>query len=367
MTTASLFSPAVERILNDVSLRSPITPKSDVEAFIKFVKHRAKIETHVHVEAAVAASYYAARCHDRQWNERPPWKRAPFADFRSFITAWVDLTKCVRSLEELEVLAQMFVESRVSENIRYTEAYFSPADFSLLRHRFKILPEVFDFYDVVSAYVRGLRKGIRKSPGFEVRLILDSFWPSTQTEKIAILEGLRKAKADALFYDEEGVPYIVAVGFGGSEQPENIDATADFVAEVRACGYKIDIHSGEGGEPERHRSHVERLVPDRVSHGFSAVEQGWYFQENLVMCPISNLLLKTFCGSAENHPVFELLRRGEALAIGTDDPLLLGHSLTEEFAFLFAVDSQLSEVVFDKIQADTKDRVLCPQVCRRVL
>lgn len=365
MTSAPLFSPAVELLLNDVSHRKSLTPTPDVDVYFKWLREMEKIETHVHIEAAVPHSFYTGSSPTSVWSGPAPWQRVPFTDFRSFIMAWVDLTKCVRKIPDLEVMAEVFVEGRSSENIKYTEAYFSPADFSLLRSRFSLLPEVFDFYDVMCAYVRGLRRGLEKNPGVEVRLIIDSFWPSTQLEKSTILDGLTRATSDDLFFDAHGEPYIVAVGLGGAEQPEDIEVTADFVEQVRLLGYKIDIHSGEGGEPELHKHHVATLRPDRVSHGFSALGQGWYFRDNLVMCPISNLLLKTFPGHPEMHPVFDLLKRGEPVAIGTDDPLLLGQSLSEEFAFLFAVDRKLSEATFEKIQSDTRSRVLCPKVCER--
>ena len=366
MATSALFSPAVELLLKDVNSRMALTPADDVKAFWHFVEQSEKIETHVHVEASVSSAFYTECFASEFWTGTAPWLRAPFTDFRSFVLAWVDLTKCIRKVNDLELLAENFVDRRASENIKYTEAYFSPADFSLLRSRFKVLPEVFELYEVMCAYVRGLKKGLEKNPGIEVRLILDSFWPSTQLEKRLMSEALRKATSDELFFDDRGVPYIVAVGLGGAEQPEDIDTTVDFVNSLRSIGYKIDIHSGEGGDPEFHKLHVVKLKPHRVSHGFSAMEHGWYFKDNLVMCPISNLLLKTFTGQPEGHPVFELLKRGDPIALGSDDPLLFGHSLTEEFAFLHAVERRISESTFRKIQADTRASVLCPEVCERV-
>lgn len=364
--TTSLFTPAIENILADVSLRCSLTLYNEVADFFRYVQLQEKIETHVHVEAAVEPSYYQERGMSDLWNGIAPWKRAPFSDFRSFILAWVDLTKCIRTLRDLEEMAQAFVKSRVRENIKYSEAYFSPADFSLLRKRFNVRPEVFDFYDVMCAYVNGLRRGLEENPGFEVRLIIDSFWPSTHSEKATILESLRRAMSQDFFYDTAGVPYIVAVGFGGAEQPECFTTTAEFVTSVRSLGYKIDIHSGEGSDPSLHKFHVSELKPDRVSHGFSAIDEGWCFEENLVMCPLSNLLLKTYPGLPELHPVFNLLQRGIPIAIGSDDPLLLGHTLSQEFAFLHAVNSSLAEATFRKIQQDTRSRVLCPEVCMRV-
>lgn len=363
---SSLLSQPIQALLNDVALRRAVKAPTDVGSFLSNIQAQPKVETHVHVEAAVGSNFYLSRPGRRVWEGPRPWERAPYGDFQQFIRAWVDLSQSICDLADLEDLAEAFVINRTQDNIRYSEAYFSPADFSVLRKRFNVSPDVFEFYEAVSAYVRGLKRGLSRSPEVEVRLIMDSFWPSTAEEQIIILDCLTRMKTDDSFYDAQGIPYVTAVGFGGPEKPQSIEQTARFVEDVRALGFKIDIHSGEGGDPMLHRSHVETLKPDRVAHGFSAVSEGWYFKSNLVMCPLSNLLLKTYQGDPERHPVFDLLTMGEAFAVGTDDPLLLGHSLSQEFAFLYAIDASFSEKTFQKIQQDTKKRVLCPEVCQRV-
>lgn len=362
----SIFPSVIRDIINDVGRRRQLRPDDQVSSFHDWVMREEKIETHVHMEAAVDKSFYESLPPPSSWLESRPWERAPFNDLRAFIMAWVDLTRSIRKIADFEALAEEFVASRARSNIRYSEAYFSPADFSFMRKRFAIAPEVFDFADVMAAYVRGLRRGLKKNPGFEVRLIMDALWPSNAQERYEMKVALRATLAQPEFHDEEGIPYIVAVGLGGAENHGDIAGHISFINEVRGMGFKVDIHSGEGSDGTLHRRSVESLSPDRVSHGFAGVSQGYVFNHNVVMCPISNLLLKTFAGFPEEHPAFELLRKDIPVAIGSDDPLLLGHSLAQEFSFLFAVDDNFTRQTFLKIRQNTRARVLAPEVCSRV-
>jgi adenosine deaminase len=49
------------------------------------------------------------------------------------------------------------------------------------------------------------------------------------------------------------------------------------------------------------------------------------------VCPTSNLLLGVFA-SPQAHPLPRLLRAGVPCTLGSDDPLLFGASLLDEFA-----------------------------------
>lgn len=361
------LSDKISGLIRDVGTRKRVQPLAQVQGFHEWVVRSPKIETHVHVEAAVDQGYYESLTPPDSWSVTKPWERGPFPDLRSFIMAWVDLTRAVRRLQDFEQMAHAFVRGRVRENIRYTEAYFSPADFSFMRRRFSIAPEVFEFSDVLKAYVRGLKRALAESPGFEVRLIMDALWPSNSEERKAMLEALKESLSLPEFFDEHGVHYVVAVGLGGAESHHDLPGHIEFVSSVRQLGFKLDIHSGEGVDHSIHRQSVESLSPDRVSHGFSGIPNGFLFEKNIVMCPVSNLLLKTYQGPTEEHPVFSLLERGIPVSIGSDDPLLLGHNLSSEFSFLFALQENFSEESFRQIQKNTRAGVLAPGVCSRVL
>lgn len=328
--------------------------------FHNWVCAQPKIETHVHVEAAVSESFYSMRPIPESWTAKSfPWDRAPFENLRGFIMAWVDLSKSMRQLSDFEQLAEAFVRQRALENIRYTEAYISPADFSFIRERFSIAPEIFDFESIIRAYLRGLKRGLQDHRDLDVRLTVDALWISTNNERQLILQSLKNILKDPQCCDDQGHSYIVAVGLGGQESHQDFNDRVEFIDQVRELGLKVDIHSGEGGDPEVHKKTVSGLRPDRVAHGFSAWTDGFLFEHNLVMCPLSNLLLRTFDGKPDEHPVFECLRRRLPICIGSDDPLLIGNSLALEYTFLHAITGDGLNI-FKFTQQNAKERVLKP-------
>lgn len=363
----SIFSSPIDELLSSVASRRAIPAPESMVEFHDWVELQDKIETHVHLEAAVPPSFYRQRMSPAECLGVPPWQRAPFANLREFIRAWVDLSKCIRSVTDFEEMVMAFVQGRAAQRIKYSECYISPADYSFMRRRFSIAPEVFDFSDVLKAYVKGLKIALKRYPECEVRLIVDALWPSTSEERKQILESLEMSLNDSAFYDEQGQHYIVAVGLGGAETHHDIAGHVEFMKSVRKLGFKVDIHSGEGGDGELHKATIDWIAPDRVAHGFAAFANGYYFSKNIVMCPISNLLLGTFTGHPEEHPVFELLRTNVPVSVGTDDPLLLGHTLAQEFTFLLAVQGTLDKHQFFKIQSSTRHNVLAPDICSRVI
>ncbi|MBM3382277.1 MAG: hypothetical protein FJY29_07535 [Betaproteobacteria bacterium] len=363
----TVFSQLIQSFVDDVGSRRKVRSAASIEKFHSWVQAQPKVETHVHLEAGVAPGFYESLNRPNTWSSSYPWQRAPFANLREFIMAWVDLSRSIRTPSDVEALAESFVASRVPQNIRYTEAYFSPADLSFMRRRFQIAPEIFDFSEVLHAYVRGLKRGLAAHPGFEVRLVMDALWPSTADERLEMKTVLRQSLESNDFFDAQGRPLIVAIGLGGSESHHDLEGHREFVNDVRALGFKIDIHSGEGNTVEMHRTSVETLSPDRVAHGFVGVQSGYLFGSNVVMCPLSNLLLKTFSGRAEDHPAFRLLREDVPILIGSDDPLLLGHDLSAEFSFIYAIEESFDESKFLQIQENTRKRVFAPGVCEQVL
>jgi adenosine deaminase len=81
---------------------------------------------------------------------------------------------------------------------------------------------------------------------------------------------------------------------------------------------------------------IDQLGAHRILHGVLAtyddalVERLAREQICLDVCPSSNLLLKVF-PSVEAHPLPRLLEAGVPCDLGSDDPLLFGPSLLDEF------------------------------------
>ncbi|MEY3901717.1 MAG: hypothetical protein RL189_1023 [Pseudomonadota bacterium] len=353
------------KLLERGQVRRSTAFDASLESFYQWVWAQPKIETHVHMEAAVDPSFYLQRTAPGAWSESLPWQRLPFESLRGFIRAWVDLSKSMRSLNDFECLAEAFVAERAFANIRYSEVYVSPADFSFIRKRFAIAPEIFDFEDLLRAYIRGLKRALAENTGIEVRLIVDSLWISDAEERKIILQSLKNVIQDSQCSDSSGHSYVIGVGLGGMESHDSLQEKMEFFADVRALGLKIDIHSGEGGDSKIHVGSLNALQPDRVAHGFAGAEEGYFFEKNLVMCPLSNLLLKTFAGEPDEHPVFDCLKRGLPICIGSDDPLLLSSSLALDYTFLHAFAGNGREI-FAFTQKNTRERVLSATALARV-
>ena len=100
-------------------------------------------------------------------------------------------------------------------------------------------------------------------------------------------------------------------------------------------------HVGEWGTAEDVRTAVEALELDEVQHGIAAADSPevmrWLAERGvrLNVCPTSNLLLGRVA-RLEDHPIRRLFDAGVKVSVGTDDALVFGRSVSEEFLALHA-------------------------------
>jgi len=98
-------------------------------------------------------------------------------------------------------------------------------------------------------------------------------------------------------------------------------------------------HAGEFDGPGFVRRVVDELGVDRVEHGVRSVEDDGLLHEladrdiALDVCPISNVKLGVVAGW-EAHPIGRLLDAGIRCTVSTDDPLIFGNTLFDEYALL---------------------------------
>jgi adenosine deaminase len=81
---------------------------------------------------------------------------------------------------------------------------------------------------------------------------------------------------------------------------------------------------------------IDQLGAHRILHGVLAVHDPWLVERLarericLDVCPSSNLMLNVF-PSVQSHPLPALLKAGVSCDLGSDDPLLFGPNLLDEF------------------------------------
>lgn len=124
---------------------------------------------------------------------------------------------------------------------------------------------------------------------------------------------------------------------------ENMGAPEHFVSLFKAAkkaGMKLKAHAGEYLDADFVRKSVELLDLDEVQHGIAAAtsldvmkflaERG----TRLNVCPTSNILLCR-TESYKTHPLRILIDNGIKVTINSDDAIIFGKTVSEEFFSLY--------------------------------
>ncbi|MFN2284741.1 MAG: adenosine deaminase [Anaerolineae bacterium] len=280
-----------------------------------------KAELHLHLEGAIP---YPAL-----WDLVQKYGGAPdlpdlealkqkfvFRDFPHFIEMWIWKNQFLREYEDFTFIAEAVARDLARQNIRYVEAFYSPADFA--RHGLGVQP-----------LTTAIRAGLARVPEIEVALITDfvrDLGPETATRTLAQVSEVR----------DQGV---IGVGIGGSEQLYPPEPFADVYAQARALGFHTTAHAGEAAGAESIWGALHALHAERIGHGTRAEEDPAlldYLAAHAIpleMCPLSNVRTGVV-QSLREHPVRRYFERGILVTINTDDPRMFGNTLAEEFTLL---------------------------------
>lgn len=126
----------------------------------------------------------------------------------------------------------------------------------------------------------------------------------------------------------------------GDEFAQPIEAFVPVYRRAKAAGLKLKAHVGEFGTADDVLRAVEVLELDEVQHGIaaatspSAMKALAHANIRLNVCPTSNVMLGCVPSLAE-HPIRRLYDAGVPVSVNTDDPLIFGTSLSEEFLALY--------------------------------
>jgi len=280
-----------------------------------------KVELHLHLEGAIP---YPAL-----WDLVQKYGGAPdlpdletlkqkfvFRDFPHFIEMWVWKNQFLREYEDFTFIAEAVARDLARQNIRYVEAFYSPADFA--SHGLRVQP-----------LTTAIRTGLARVPEIDVALITDfvrDLGPEIATRTLAEVSEVR----------DQGV---IGVGIGGSEQLYPPEPFADVYAEARALGLHTTAHAGEAAGAASIWGALHTLQAERIGHGTRAEEDPAlldYLAANTIpveMCPLSNVRTGVV-PSLEKHPARCYFEHGILVTINTDDPRMFGNTLAEEFSLL---------------------------------
>jgi adenosine deaminase len=129
---------------------------------------------------------------------------------------------------------------------------------------------------------------------------------------------------------------VVALDLAGDEAGFPGDLFVDHFRKARDAGLHVIAHAGEAAGAESVRQAVLGLGAERIGHGIRCLEDPAVvdlLRERripLEVCPTSNVHTSTV-RDLRSHPLPELLRRGLAVTLNSDDPGISGIDLAHEY------------------------------------
>lgn len=228
-----------------------------------------------------------------------------------------DVTLSVmQSADALARIAYELVEDSAGDGVRYIEIRYCPA----LNVRGSL-----SLADAVEASLRGMALAERDH-GTRARLIICALrsMPPAMSLELAEL---------AVAYQGRGV---VGFDLAGGEHGNPALGHAAAFDHARRAGLALTVHAGEAFGPKSIRQAVFDLCTDRIGHGtrlFEDPELASYVNDRritLEICLTSNV--QTHAVPAyEAHPLRAYFDHGMSVAISTDNRLISGTTLTDEY------------------------------------
>lgn len=287
-----------------------------------FIQAMPKVELHVHLEGSIRPETLLtlARRHEVDLPAKTveglrAWYT--FTDFPHFIEVYLAVSACLRTPDDIELIAREFLAGQAAQNIRYSEVTYTP----YTHYLFRKLP----FQEQLAA-LHSARAWAEAEVGVTMGLVLDI------PRSISAQEGLLTAEW-AIGAMGDGV---VALGLGGPEVDNPPEKFKESFDRAHAAGLPSVPHAGETVGPESIWGALRALHAVRIGHGVRCLEDPALVAElrerqiPLEVSPTSNVCLKVFPTLAA-HALPRLLEEGLYVTLNSDDPPMFNTTLSEEY------------------------------------
>jgi adenosine deaminase len=290
-----------------------------------YIQAMPKVELHVHMEGSIRPETLLMLA-ERNGVELPvqdldslqSWYA--FRDFGHFLVIYKTIGKCLKTADDIELIARQFLKGQAEQNIRHSEVtYTAYSQYQANR---------ISFEDQLAAINRA-RDWAADELGVAMTLTVDI------SRELPAEDGMITADW-AISGMGRGV---TALGLGGPEignPPEKFMAAFERAYEA---GLPALPHAGETGGPESIRGALDVLHAVRIGHGVRCLEDADLVEElrerqiPLEVCPTSNICLKVF-PAIEAHPLQKLIAEGLCITVNSDDPPMFSTTLTDEYMLL---------------------------------
>lgn len=224
----------------------------------------------------------------------------------------------MQTAEAIERIAYELGADAAADGVRYIEVRNAP----ILNSRGRL-----EMGEALEAQLKGLERA-EKDFGIVARSIVCSLRqlpPETSLELAQL----------AVAYKHRGV---VAFDLAGGEAGYPASAHGDAFAYSRKHNLAVTIHAGEGDGARSVRDAVHKCGANRLGHATRLIEDPELTQYvndrriGLEICLTSNVQTHA-AKSYESHPLRNYFDRGMNLTLNTDNRLMSGTTLTDEYLF----------------------------------
>lgn len=281
-----------------------------------------KVELHVHLEGSVRPETFLtlAKRHKislpaedveglRTWYT--------FRDFSHFVEIYMAISSCLRSAEDIELIAREFLAGQAEQNIVYSEVTFTPYN--------QFFNCGLGFREQLEAVNRARTWG-EKELGVRMGIIIDIPREHPTEAGTRVADWVIQGYGDG----------IIAMGLGGPEQGNPPSKFRRAFERVREAGIPCILHAGETDGPLSIWNAIEVADTRRIGHGVRAIEDPRLMdhlrqtQLALEVCPTSNICLGVY-PSLSVHSLPKLMEYGLRITINSDDPPMFNTTLTNEY------------------------------------
>jgi adenosine deaminase len=281
-----------------------------------------KVELHVHLEGSIRPET-VLKLSERNKVALPAatlegisdWYR--FRDFPHFVEIYVAVSKCIKTPDDIELIAREFIEGQAAQNVLHSEATYSAT--TIEKHNKIPWP------DQHAALKKAIAYG-RDELGVSVNFVLDIVRGDPPERGFELAQWAVGAFGDG----------VCALGLSGIEGICTAGRYATAYALAHAAGMPIVPHAGETCGADSIADVIRETNPTRIGHGVRCLEDPAVVRQllekqiPLEVSPTSNVCLGVF-PSLEQHSLPKMMDEGLYVTINSDDPPMFGTSITGEF------------------------------------
>lgn len=285
-----------------------------------FIQGLPKVELHLHIEGSLEPEllFELAQRNNIDIPYESPQalrKAYEFEDLQSFLDIYYQGANALRTEQDFYDLTWAYLERCKADNVIHTEIFFDPQTHT---------DRGIEFETVINGIHRAMQDGNEKL-GITSQIIACFLRHLSEESAIETLQSIVKHKDK-----------IVGVGLDSSELGHPPEKFKRAFQQAKEAGLLTVAHAGEEGPAQNIIDSVEMLGVSRVDHGVRCVEDASLVEAlieskmPLTVCPLSNIKLCVF-DEMEQHNIVDLLRKGAAVTINSDDPAYFGGYMTDNF------------------------------------